>query len=331
MLNRHSVSPIRVVLTLPAILCLGFALCAAAGVGSKSPGPFLFSYFLDNGQDGLHLAYSRDGLTWAPLGGGKSYLAPTVGGKLMRDPCVTFGPDQMYHMVWTTGWWDNGIGLAHSRDLITWSEPEFLPVMAHEPTAANAWAPEILYDDETRQYVIYWSTAIPGRFPETENAGDIRTRDGIGLNHRVFRTTTRDFKAYTQAELLYDPKFPVIDASILHDGTRWIMFFKDETKRPVPHKTIHVAFADHALGPYGPPSDPISVENWVEGPTAFRAGDHVLVLFDAYTRKRFEGVKTSDFKTWEPVTDTLVMPPGVRHGTVFAVPDAVLNKLLASN
>jgi hypothetical protein len=330
MLTHKNQSAIRVVLMLRAALCLGLglALLAVANVEGKGPGAFLFSYFIDNGQDGLHLAYSRDGLTWTALGDGKSYLAPTVGGKLMRDPCIMLGPDKMFHMVWTTGWWDQGIGLAHSRDLITWSEPEFLPVMAHEPTAANAWAPEILYDDEAQQYVISWSTAIPWRFPESEQAGDVRTKDGISLNHRVFRTTTRDFTTYTQAELLYNPGFPVIDASILHDGLRFVMFLKDETKRPEPHKTIHVAFADHALGPYGPPSAPISVENWVEGPTAFRVGKDVFVLFDAYTRKRFEGLRTSDFKTWEPITDKLVMPDGVRHGTVFAVPDKVLKNLL---
>ncbi len=181
MLIRRGQSPIRAVLTLPAMLCLGLVLFAAVGVGARSPGPFLFSYFLDNGQDGLHLAFSRNGLTWTPLGGGKSYLAPGVGGKLIRDPCIMLGPDKVYHAVWTSGWWDKGIGIAHSRDLIAWSEPEFLPVMTHEPTAANAWAPEILYDGETRQYVIYWSTTIPGRFPHrgprpVDRAGPVASR-----------------------------------------------------------------------------------------------------------------------------------------------------------
>ena len=328
MVIRRAPSSTRAVLTVLALLCLGLVPFTSAGVGAGSTGPFLFSYFLDNGQDGLHLAFSRDGLTWTALGGGKSYLAPRVGGKLMRDPCIALGPDRVYHAVWTTGWWDQGIGIAHSRDLIAWSEPEFLPVMAHESTAANAWAPEILYDSETRQYVIYWSTTIPGRFPETEHAGDIRSADGVELNHRIYRATTRDFKTYTRAELFYDPGFPVIDASILHDGARFVMFLKDETKRPVPQKTIRVAFADHALGPYAPPSKPISVENWVEGPTAFRVGGEVFVLFDAYTRKRFEGLKSSDLKRWEPITDRLVMPPGARHGTVFPVPESVLSNLL---
>ncbi|MBN1361977.1 MAG: hypothetical protein JW993_15385 [Sedimentisphaerales bacterium] len=111
---------------------------------------YLFSYFTGNGEDGLHLAHSADGLAWTALNGGKSFLAPSVGGKLMRDPCICQGPDGTFHLVWTSGWWNKGIGIAHSKNLITWSQPEWLPVMAHEPNAVNCWAPEIFYDDATQ-------------------------------------------------------------------------------------------------------------------------------------------------------------------------------------
>ena len=41
-------------------------------------GPFLFCYFLGNG-DGLHLAASQDGLQFAPVGGAnKIFLTPTI-------------------------------------------------------------------------------------------------------------------------------------------------------------------------------------------------------------------------------------------------------------
>ena len=53
---------------------------------------YVFSYFTDNGQDGLHLAYSKDGLTWESLKDGKSLVVPTVGNdKLMRDPFILQG------------------------------------------------------------------------------------------------------------------------------------------------------------------------------------------------------------------------------------------------
>ena len=50
---------------------------------------YLFSYFINDSKDGLHLAYSYDGLNWMPLNGGQSYLIPSVGkDKLMRDPSI---------------------------------------------------------------------------------------------------------------------------------------------------------------------------------------------------------------------------------------------------
>ncbi len=82
---------------------------------------YLFSSFRGNGEDGLHLAYSHDGLKWIALNNDKSFLKPEVGTELMRDPCICRGPDDIFHIVWTSGWWDKGIGIAHSKDLINWS------------------------------------------------------------------------------------------------------------------------------------------------------------------------------------------------------------------
>ena len=232
----------------------------------------------------------------------------------MRDPCIMLGPDDVFHAVWTTGWYEQGIGIAHSKDLITWSDAAFLPVMVHERKAVNAWAPEIVCDDETGQYLIFWSTTIPGRFPATDESGSVN-KEGVALNHRIYRTTTRDFKDYSRAELFLDPGFNVIDATIVRDGNRYLMFLKDETLRPEARKDIRLAVADHALGPYVLAPEPISKENWVEGPTAFRAGQDLFVLFDAYTRKRYEGVKSRDLKTWSGLGAELQMPAGARHGT----------------
>ena len=91
----------------------------------------LFSYFVKNGQDGLHLATSEDGLTWTALNGGKSLLQPRVGeSKLMRDPSITRGPDGIFHMVrigdtWYCYWdkYTRGrYGAATSKDLKNWTD-----------------------------------------------------------------------------------------------------------------------------------------------------------------------------------------------------------------
>jgi hypothetical protein len=38
----------------------------------------LFSYFNNNGKDGLHLAYSNDGYKWTALNNDRSLLLPVL-------------------------------------------------------------------------------------------------------------------------------------------------------------------------------------------------------------------------------------------------------------
>ena len=133
------------------ILLIGMVKIAAA-----QDSIYIFSYFKDNGQDGLHLAYSEDGYTWKELGNGRSYLQPTAGkDKLMRDPCIIRGADGLFHMVWTVSWNEKGIGYAASPDLLHWPSQQDIPVMEHEPGALNCWAPEITYDARNKTYMIY--------------------------------------------------------------------------------------------------------------------------------------------------------------------------------
>ena len=96
-----------------AVLTL-FAACTPKAQTSKI---YLFSYFKDNGQDGLHLAYSNDGYHFQAFNNDSSILTPQVANdKLMRDPCIIQGPDNRFHMVWTVSWNDRGIGYAWSED-----------------------------------------------------------------------------------------------------------------------------------------------------------------------------------------------------------------------
>lgn len=71
---------------------------------------YLFCYFKNNGEDGLHLAFSNDGYKWKALFNDSSVLKPAVSkDKLMRDPCIIRGKDGKFHMVWTVSWNDKGI------------------------------------------------------------------------------------------------------------------------------------------------------------------------------------------------------------------------------
>ncbi len=307
-------------------LLLFSALLLAPGWFSQAQQPksrplnYLFAYFKNNGEDGLHLAHSRDGLKWRALNEDKSYLTPAVGSqKLMRDPCILQGLDGTFHLVWTTGWRGRDIGIAHSKDLIRWSEQRAIPVMEHEPAALNCWVPEIFYDEAQKQYLIFWATTIPGRFAATDASG------GNGLNHRIYYVTTKDFVSYSKAALFYEDGFNVIDATLVKDGKRFVLILKDETAQPV-QKNLRLAFSDKASGPFSRATPPFTI-NWVEGPTAIKLNGSWLIYFDMYRDKRYGAVKTRDWQQWEVVTDKLAFPDGARHGTVFTVSDEMLRRL----
>ena len=297
---------------------LAWSICGFAQ--SEAP-QYLFAYFKNNGEDGLHLAHSRDGLTWRPLNEDKPYLTPLAGSqKLMRDPCILLGPDGVFHLVWTTGWEGRDIGIAHSKDLINWSEQQTIPVMAYEPTAMNCWAPEIIYDAANQQYVIFWATTIPGKFAETAGSA------GKGRNHRIYSTTTKDFKTYSKASVFYDNGFNVIDATVIHDGARYVMIVKDETELPVAKKHLRIATSDRATGPYGKASSAFT-KDWVEGPTVLKVNQDWIVYYDEYREHRYGALKTRDWQTWEDVSAKLVLPQGIRHGTAFKVSADVAMRL----
>lgn len=274
---------------------------------------YLFSYFKGNGEDGLHLAYSRDGYKWQVLKDDASFLKPELSkDKLMRDPCIIRGSDGTFHMVWTVSWNERGIGYASSKNLVDWSEQQYIPVMAHEDSALNCWAPEITYNKKSRSYFIYWATTIVGRFEAGSKNGDGK------YNHRMYYVTTKDFKQYSKARLFYNKDFSVIDATIFPFGKKYAMILKDETRTP-PQKNLRVAFSKKLAKGWSGPSEPITGDYWAEGPTVAKVGEEWVVYFDKYRDKKYGAVASVDLKTWKDISDKISFPAGTRHGTVFKV------------
>ncbi|MDO9374398.1 MAG: glycoside hydrolase family 43 protein [Ferruginibacter sp.] len=276
---------------------------------------WVFTSFREPANEGLRLLYSNDGYHWTDLD--TVFLKPALDQQIIRDPSIAKGPDGTFHLVFTTAWKGNkGFGYASSKDLVHWSEQKLINVMATEPTTVNIWAPEIFYDDESKEFIIIWASTIPNRFEKGVEAED--------NNHRMYYTTTRDFINFSPSRLFLDPGFSVIDAVILKRAPRdHVLILKDNTR---PERNIRVAFGETAIGPYHDVS-PAFTDHLTEGPSVIRLKDKWLIYFDDYQKKIYDAVETTDFKTFRSITKSISLPPGHKHGTIFQLEKKFLKKL----
>jgi len=269
---------------------------------------YLFTSFHEPANAGLRMLYSFDGYKWKDID--TVLLRPQVGSQqVMRDPSMVHGPDGVFHLVWTSSWrGDKGFGYSSSKDLIHWSEERFLPVMQHEPTTVNVWAPELFYDDVQQRYIIIWASCIPGRFEKGQEEDS--------NNHRLYATTTPDFKTFTPTVLFFDAGFSVIDAVIVkRKANDYVLVLKDNTRA---ERDIKVAFASNAMGPYTHVSKAFS-DNFTEGPSVVKIKDNWLIYYDSYRKKVYEASSTKDFVTFSNIDDKISIPQGHKHGTIVVV------------
>ena len=189
------------------------------------------------------------------MGNLKPVLSSNVGERGVRDPFICRSPegDSFYLIatdlsVYTRGGWGNNNGtnkftitgshsitLWESHDLVNWTDARLINVAA--PNAGMAWAPEMIYSEETGEYVIFFSSTI------IENKA-IHERDCI------YYTTTRDFvhfgetkkflknqpypagqedpqKAQDSPEAINNNERKIIDASVMKIGDYYYCAAKD--------------------------------------------------------------------------------------------------------
>ncbi|MBD5782479.1 family 43 glycosylhydrolase [Pelagicoccus sp. NFK12] len=273
---------------------------------------YLLTSFRDNG-DGLHLAYSYDAKDWTDLD--TIYLKPKVGSKLMRDPDIKQGPDGTYHMVWTSGWGDLGIGYAYSKDLQNWSEQKFIPLMENFEGAKLCWAPELFFDEAKQQFLIVWSTAIDNApTPDDE--------------FRAYYSLTKDFESFTDPALFFDPGFNNIDTTLLKQGSAYYAILKEtDDQGAQDYGSIYAAKAESLLGPYTLLESPILRKEQAEGPTVVDTAEGVVVYYDYYVNHRYGGKISKDWIQWEEVPGDIAFPDGQRHGSILSVPLELVESL----
>ena len=132
----------------------------------------------------------------------KPVLTSEVGERGVRDPFMLRSPegDTFYLIatdlsVYTRGGWGNNAGQAtktgshsillwESHDLVHWSEERLIKVARDD--AGMAWAPEMIYCEETGEYLIFFSSTIVDDY-------SLGTNSKILYRDSVYFTTTRDF------------------------------------------------------------------------------------------------------------------------------------------
>lgn len=294
------------------------ALFVLLFLGACTREAYLFTSFQEPADAGLQMLYSRDGYDWKRINA--VLLRPEVGHqRVLRDPSMVQGPDSIFHLVWTSSWrGDLGFGYASSKDLFHWSDQRFIPVMRHEPSTVNVWAPELHYDAKQQCFIIIWASCIPGRFD--------RGIEDDSNNHRMYVTTTRDFVDFTPTALFLDPGFSVIDAVIVpYADTSYRLILKDNTR---PARNLRIARGASALGPWHDVSKPFTGK-FTEGPAVLFRKGWWIVYFDAYEEKRYGAVRTRDFVTYEDISSRIRIPEGHKHGTLLTTDRRHLRHLLA--
>ena len=287
---------------------------------------YVSTSFHEPATDGLRFIYSYDGWHWDSIPG--TWLKPEVGKqRVMRDPSIIRTPDGTFHLVWTSSWrGDRGFGYASSRDLKHWSTQRFIEVMT-DTTTVNVWAPELFWDDERQQAVIVWASCIPGKFPDGQEEHK--------NNHRLYYTTTKDFKQFSPAKLMIDPGFSCIDATLVKRGKKdYVMVLKDNTR---PERDIKVAYAKSPYGPWSKASEPFTGK-MMEGPTVLKLDQQTvnsksgwLIYYDRYQLKDFGAHFTKDFVTFEDVSKQVSVPVLHKHGTIFKATEQLVYNLLHAN
>lgn len=264
----------------------------------------IMSYFVDEGTTFFAHGESK-GSTWASVRP-KTFLCPQNGNRLIRDPFLGKGVDGNFHMLYTEGWCGKSFGYARSNDLLHWGEQKNEYIMQNVDMCKSVWAPEFVVDPVGQDHMVHW-TAFIGNQP------------------MIWYSHTKDFYHYMSPRVLFDPGFPVIDATVVQDGRRFIMAFKDESKDV---QAIRLAFADTLIGPYKNITRPVTPP-FTEGPILSKIGGSWHLYYDRFKDNAWGCTATENFAIWHDVPVTI--PWGARHGSICNITKRELQKLLASN
>lgn len=311
------------------ILLLTWVISANAQTGTKPAqkySAYLFVYFTgnDKSEEAIRFAISGDGYHYRALNGNQPVINSAdiseTGG--VRDPHILRGADgKTFYMVATDmvsakGWDSNrGIVLLKSTDLIHWSSAKInIPnTFAAFARVNRVWAPQTIYDAKTGKYMVYFSM-----------------RAGTEADKIYYAYANKDFTALETEpkQLFFNPSGgATIDGDIIERDGQYHLFFKTESEGA----GIKIATSANLTKDYvldnrfvQQTTDP------VEGSGVFKLNDGsgYILMYDVYTKGRYQFTKSTDLKNFKVIDDEVSMNFHPRHGTVMPITKAEADRLL---
>lgn len=211
---------------------------------------YLFAHLNFYGEyfDGEHTSFalSRDGETWNDIMNGQP-VYPTYAfshDNAQRDAYICRMHDGNFMLAATDmlcrlGWDHNHIlNVMTGPDLVNWTRhiqidlrsPENLKALglSRPEDLKAAWAPEVIYDPQTKSYVLYYSVGFP-------------------TEHRIYYSLLdAKLNVLTPPRPFFYPGHDVIDADIVWNDLdqNYMMVYKDEREG---QKNLHIATAKYLV------------------------------------------------------------------------------------
>lgn len=287
---------------------------------------YLFTYFTGNSglEESIRFAISNDGYTFRALNNNQPVISSaeisSTGG--VRDPHILRGADGktfymvVTDMVSTKGWDSNrAMVLLKSRDLINWTSSivNIQKRFQGQENLLRVWAPQTIYDQKAGKYMVYWSM-----------------KHGDDPDKIYWAYANKDFTDLETApkQLFFSPtNGACIDGDIIFDQGKYHLFFKTEGEG----LGIRVAVSDHLKEGYVLRKGNVQqTKDPVEGAGVFKLnnGEGYILMYDVYTKGRYQFTKTKDLKQFTVVDHEVKMNFHPRHGTVLPITTQEVNALL---
>jgi hypothetical protein len=230
------------------------------------PGGYLFTTFKGEATpmtEQIYFGLSQDGFHWDALNHGNPVLVSDVGEKGVRDSYLLRAHDGKKFFLIATDLSNNlnrdwhrathagskGIVIWESDDLVKWSAPRLVKVAPDD--AGCTWAPEAIYDEETKDYLVYWASTTG--------------RDNFA-KQRIWSAHTTDFKEFSAPEIYIEKPSTVYDTDIIRVENKYYRFSKYPQDNAI---TMEVA--DKLSGPWSDvPGFNLTGTQHYEGPAAFQ-------------------------------------------------------------